>query len=148
MGPQRRPVLVPCDLARQAVSARLDDEGLTMAGSAVDDHLASCSSCRGYLVAATALRRRFSLREPRRPPSLVVEALVLAGPAPGSRPSLLRRRRIGRAGVARLRFVSTLVAVVAAAVAIPIGASAHARILPTGARTPCTAGLHRPPPRG
>ncbi len=48
---------VKCDRFREAASARLDDEPIGMASSALDHHLATCVDCARWLDDATRLTR-------------------------------------------------------------------------------------------
>jgi predicted anti-sigma-YlaC factor YlaD len=48
---------VRCDRFREAASARLDDEPIGMAASALDHHLATCVDCARWLDEATRLTR-------------------------------------------------------------------------------------------
>jgi predicted anti-sigma-YlaC factor YlaD len=92
---------VNCERYREAASARLDGEPLSLPAAALEDHLAACSDCAGWL--ATAERAGRALRiSGLTPPDLsaqILHRVVL----PASR--LAWRRRLLRAGLAALGFV-------------------------------------------
>jgi predicted anti-sigma-YlaC factor YlaD len=52
---------VRCDRIREAASARLDGEPLGMSAAVLDDHLASCPDCAGWVEDATRLTRQVRL---------------------------------------------------------------------------------------
>ncbi|BCO67852.1 hypothetical protein MINTM007_24630 [Mycobacterium intracellulare] len=60
-----------CDVAREALSARLDGERPQVLAQQVDAHLESCRSCRSWLIGAAAQTRRFASVAPGEGPDLV-----------------------------------------------------------------------------
>src|SRR2546430_13340362 len=49
-----------CDVAREALSARLDGERPQVLAQQIDAHLESCRSCRAWLIGAAVQNRRFA----------------------------------------------------------------------------------------
>ena len=41
-----------CERFREAASARMDGEGSPVPGAALDDHLAGCAACAGWVATA------------------------------------------------------------------------------------------------
>ncbi|OBG30623.1 RNA polymerase subunit sigma-70 [Mycobacterium sp. E3198] len=60
-----------CDVAREALSARLDGERPQVLAQQVDAHLESCRGCRTWLIGAAVQSRRLSAIEPGEGPDLV-----------------------------------------------------------------------------
>lgn len=60
-----------CDVAREALSARLDGERPQVLAQQVDAHLESCRGCRTWLIGAAAQTRRFASIAPGDGPDLV-----------------------------------------------------------------------------
>lgn len=60
-----------CDVAREALSARLDGERPQVLAQQVDAHLESCRSCRTWLIGAAVQSRRLSSIAPAEGPDLV-----------------------------------------------------------------------------
>jgi RNA polymerase sigma-70 factor, ECF subfamily len=60
-----------CDVAREALSARLDGERPQVLAQQVDAHLESCRSCRSWLIGAAVQTRRLASVEPCTGPDLV-----------------------------------------------------------------------------
>jgi RNA polymerase sigma-70 factor (ECF subfamily) len=60
-----------CNVAREALSARLDGERPQVLAQQVDAHLESCRSCRTWLIGAAVQSRRLSSIEPGEGPDLV-----------------------------------------------------------------------------
>ncbi|ORW28265.1 RNA polymerase subunit sigma-70 [Mycobacterium paraense] len=60
-----------CDVAREALSARLDGERPQVLAQQVDAHLESCRGCRTWLIGAAVQTRRLSSIEPGEGPDLV-----------------------------------------------------------------------------
>ncbi|MCV7092670.1 RNA polymerase sigma factor SigC [Mycobacterium interjectum] len=60
-----------CDVAREALSARLDGERPQVLAQQVDAHLESCRSCRTWLIGAAVQSRRLSSIEPGEGPDLL-----------------------------------------------------------------------------
>jgi RNA polymerase sigma-70 factor (ECF subfamily) len=59
-----------CDVAREALSARLDGERPQVLAQQVDAHLESCGRCRAWLIGAAVQTRRLASIEPGRGPDL------------------------------------------------------------------------------
>src|ERR1700756_4068353 len=60
-----------CDVAREALSARLDGERPEVLAQQVDAHLESCRGCRAWLIGAAVQTRRLATIEPGEGPDLV-----------------------------------------------------------------------------
>ncbi len=60
-----------CEVAREALSARLDGERPEVLAQQVDAHLESCGRCRTWLIGAAAQTRRLASIEPGHGPDLV-----------------------------------------------------------------------------
>lgn len=60
-----------CDVAREALSARLDGERPQVLAQQVDAHLESCRGCRTWLIGAAVQTRRLATIEPGEGPDLV-----------------------------------------------------------------------------
>ena len=60
-----------CDVAREALSARLDGERPEVLAQQVDAHLESCRGCRAWLIGAAVQTRRLATIEPGQGPDLV-----------------------------------------------------------------------------
>lgn len=97
-----------CDRFRLAASARLDGEPLGVAATSLDQHLATCTDCAGWLADATRLTRQARLSTLAVPDltGLILRDVVL----PTRR--VLRRRTLLRAAL-------LLVALVQLAIALP-----------------------------
>ena len=59
-----------CDVAREALSARLDGERPQVLAQQVDAHLESCGRCRAWLIGAAVQTRRLASIEPGQGPDL------------------------------------------------------------------------------
>jgi RNA polymerase sigma-70 factor, ECF subfamily len=68
-----------CDVAREALSARLDGERPQVLAQQVDAHLESCPSCRAWLIGAAVQTRRLASIEPGEGPDLVDKILASVG---------------------------------------------------------------------
>jgi RNA polymerase sigma-70 factor, ECF subfamily len=68
-----------CDVAREALSARLDGERPQVLAQQVDAHLESCRSCRAWLIGAAVQTRRLASFEPGQGPDLVEKILASVG---------------------------------------------------------------------
>src|ERR1700722_9003705 len=65
-----------CDVAREALSARLDDERPQVLAQQVDAHLESCRACRTWLIGAAVQTRRLASIEPGEGPDLVAKIMA------------------------------------------------------------------------
>ncbi|MBW0012942.1 MAG: DUF2275 domain-containing protein, partial [Mycobacterium sp.] len=68
-----------CDVAREALSARLDGERPEVAAQRVDAHLGSCRGCRAWLIGAAAQTRRLASIEAGQGPDLVDRIMSSVG---------------------------------------------------------------------
>ncbi len=75
----RNDAVMRCDVAREALSARLDGERPEVLAQQVDAHLESCRGCRAWLIAAAAQTRRLASIEPRQGPDLVDKIMASIG---------------------------------------------------------------------
>lgn len=116
---------VRCEVAREALSARLDGEPHPALAQQVDAHLGSCHGCRTWLIGAATQTRRL--------------ASVEAGPDPGLTDKILAAARPRRRGlVARWALIVVGAGQAAVAVAQIVGldfgmVSAHGHGAMTGA---------------
>ena len=67
-----------CDVAREALSARLDGERPQVLAQQVDAHLEACRSCRTWLIGAAVQTRRLASFGPGHAPDLVDKILASA----------------------------------------------------------------------
>lgn len=65
-----------CDVAREALSARLDGERPEVLAQQVDAHLETCRGCRTWLIGAAAQTRRLATIEPGDGPDLVAQIMA------------------------------------------------------------------------
>ncbi len=111
-----------CTDARTAISARLDGEDLLASTPepALEAHLRSCTECREFEAATTAMHRRLRLRPAERVPDL--SAAIVAAVDP-----LTDDGRIAglRAGLAVVAMVQILVALPALVLGDDAGLPAH-----------------------
>jgi RNA polymerase sigma-70 factor, ECF subfamily len=70
-----------CDVAREALSARLDGERPQVLARQLDAHLESCGRCREWLIGAAAQTRRLASIEPGRGPDLADKIMASLGAA-------------------------------------------------------------------
>lgn len=117
--------IVPtCDLVREALSARLDNEEGQLAQADVDRHLAGCPGCREFAAGALMLRDQTTSLE--QSPVPTPEGLLVAVAATRSTPSVLaaagaRVTRLRRLGGSRR--VPLALAAMALVVALPIASA-------------------------
>ncbi len=71
-----------CDVAREALSARLDGERPQVLARQVDAHLESCRGCRSWLIGAAVQTRRLASLEPGQGPDLVDKIMASIGREP------------------------------------------------------------------
>jgi predicted anti-sigma-YlaC factor YlaD len=114
--------IVPtCDLVREAVSARLDNEDAQLSAAEIEGHLVGCPACRLFAAGATTLRCQATRLEPSPVPT-PVDLLAAVAATPGTPSMLLATRAI----VTRLRCpvgsrrVPLALAAMALVVALPI----------------------------
>lgn len=73
-----------CEVAREALSARLDGERQQVPTHRVDAHLGSCRDCRAWLIGVAVQTRQLSSVEVAQAPDLVEKIMATAGVAPVS----------------------------------------------------------------
>lgn len=93
-----------CDVAREALSARLDGERPQVLAQQVDAHLESCRSCRSWLIGAAVQTRRLASVAPGEGPDLVAKIMASIGEQPSGHQVRMRwlrshYRRWGLIGV-------------------------------------------------
>jgi predicted anti-sigma-YlaC factor YlaD len=69
-----------CDLCREAVSARIDDEAPPASEAEVYAHLATCADCRGFVARTEALHRHLRVRPAEAVPDRSAELLAAVAP--------------------------------------------------------------------
>jgi RNA polymerase sigma-70 factor, ECF subfamily len=82
-----------CDVAREALSARLDGERPQVLAQQVDAHLESCRSCRAWLIGAAVQTRRLASIEPGQGPDLVEKIMASIGEEPTAHHRWMRALR-------------------------------------------------------
>ena len=139
-------VVVRCEDAQEAISARLDGERHPVPGAALEMHLGNCQACRDFEAEVLDLGRRAGLRSPRAVPEDLLAMLVpvLKPASPPHFPSLRPRRweqgyRPGRARKAQ--WAVAIVPAVLVSVALPLGLGSQPRLVPTRPPSSCTIGL-------
>ena len=65
-----------CEVAREALSARLDGEPQPVLAQQVDAHLQSCAGCRDWLIGAAVQTRRMAAVSARRGPDLADQIMA------------------------------------------------------------------------
>ncbi|MGH3637152.1 DUF2275 domain-containing protein [Mycobacterium sp.] len=70
-----------CEVAREALSARLDGEPQQVPTQRVDAHLESCHDCRAWLIGVAVQTRRLAAAEVGQGPDLVERIMAMAGVA-------------------------------------------------------------------
>jgi RNA polymerase sigma-70 factor, ECF subfamily len=91
-----------CDVAREALSARLDGERPQVLAQQVDAHLESCGRCRAWLIGAAVQTRRLASIEPGQGPDLaekIMASLSKGSTAPHHRWMRALRLRYRRWGL-------------------------------------------------
>lgn len=91
-------VLIGCQQAREALSARLDGEALPVDEDLLDGHLGECGACRGYQQDLEVLSRRLRVRPAVTVPDLT--ARILAATLHNSAVRSRRLRWVRTAGIA------------------------------------------------
>ncbi|SOJ55776.1 ECF RNA polymerase sigma factor SigC [Mycobacterium simulans] len=102
-----------CEVAREALSARLDGERPQVLAQQVDAHLESCRRCRTWLIGAAAQTRRFATVDAGQGPDLANRIMATAGIT--STPSY--RRWLRGLGAGRWRWCLIAVGVFQVAIA-------------------------------
>ncbi len=90
-----------CDVAREALSARLDGERPEVLAQQVDAHLETCRGCRTWLIGAAAQTRRLASIEPGDAPDLVAQIMASIDEDPTAHHGWMRavRARYARWGL-------------------------------------------------
>jgi RNA polymerase sigma-70 factor, ECF subfamily len=91
-----------CEVAREALSARLDGERPQVLAQQVDAHLESCARCRAWLIGAAVQTRRLASIEPGQGPDLadrIMASLSQGSSAPHHRWMRALRSRYRRWGL-------------------------------------------------
>lgn len=90
-----------CDVAREALSARLDGERTDVPVQQVDAHLETCRGCRTWLIGAATQTRRLASIEPGDGPDLVARIMASIDEDPAARHGWMRavRARYARWGL-------------------------------------------------
>jgi len=97
-----------CDRAREAISARIDGEDPGGRGAAIEAHLETCVSCRGWQQRAHTMTRRARLGGPFLDHDLSAQVLAAIPPEPAGRRraadhgSMVRRAGLAAVAVAQL----------------------------------------------
>jgi predicted anti-sigma-YlaC factor YlaD len=81
----RDDVEVDCDVAREALSARLDGERAHVPTRQVDAHLESCPECRAWLIGASEQARKLASLDVEPGPDLIEQIMATAGVHPVAR---------------------------------------------------------------
>ncbi|OBI48813.1 hypothetical protein A5707_17555 [Mycobacterium kyorinense] len=71
-----------CEVAREALSARLDGEPQQVPAQRVDAHLGSCPDCRAWLIGVAVQTRQLAALEPGHGPDMVEQIMAAVGVAP------------------------------------------------------------------
>jgi RNA polymerase sigma-70 factor (ECF subfamily) len=104
-----------CDVAREALSARLDGERPQVLVQLVDAHLESCGRCRAWLIGAAVQTRRLASIEPWQGPDLADK--IMASLSKGSTAPYHRWMRAARSRYRRWGLIAVGVLQVAIAAA-------------------------------
>ena len=135
---------VGCEEAREAISARIDEESPPIPGPVLEAHLNSCLSCRVFEARLATIGRQARLHAPKRAPDdLVAKLRPLLDPAPRAPWVLVHRWRPG-AGPSRLSGARWAAAALPAALAVGAlssGVGSQPHLVPTRPPSPCTIGL-------
>jgi predicted anti-sigma-YlaC factor YlaD len=100
-----------CDRAREAISARIDGEDPGVPGDAIEAHLETCASCRGWQQRAHTMTRRARLGGPFLDHDLSAQVLAAIPPASGRRDRAARARLARRAGLAAVAIAQLAITV-------------------------------------
>lgn len=71
-----------CEVAREALSARLDGEPQQVPAQRVDAHLGSCPDCRSWLIGVAVQTRQLASLEAGHGPDMVEQIMAAVGVAP------------------------------------------------------------------
>ncbi len=82
-----------CEVAREALSARLDGERAQVLAQQVDAHLESCGRCRTWLIGAATQTRRFASIQPGHGPDLADKIMATLNEGSTARQRWMRALR-------------------------------------------------------
>jgi predicted anti-sigma-YlaC factor YlaD len=114
-----------CDLAREALSTRLDGELGQLEDAALDHHLDTCAGCQQHARALAALHRSLRVREAEPVPDLTTRIMTMTA---DQLPSPNRRRSAAGGPVEWARYALFTVAFTQLVMALPMLAGEHSGI--------------------
>jgi predicted anti-sigma-YlaC factor YlaD len=91
-----------CDMAREAISTRIDGEDPGLPDDVLEAHLAGCAACRGWQRRAHAVTRRVRLGGPFLDRDLTAQVLAVLPPATAGRQRLAQRAGLIAVAAAQL----------------------------------------------
>jgi len=100
-----------CDLAREALSARLDGEMGQLEDGALDHHLETCAGCQRHARALAGLHRSLRVREAEPVPDLTTQIMAATAdqlPSPGRKTAPVEWARYGLFTVAFTQLLMAL----------------------------------------
>lgn len=106
-----------CDLAHEAISARLDGELPPLEDAALDSHLESCVGCQNHARALAGLHRSLRVRPAEPVPDLTTEIMALTA---SQLPAPAQRRNPGRGAIEWARYGLFTVAFTQLVMAVPL----------------------------
>lgn len=106
---------VRCEVAREALSARLDGERQHVPAGRVDAHLESCRDCRAWLIAAAEHARRLGSLDVGCGPDLAEQIMAVIGVEPVARHRRWRRWAVTHAARCALIAVGVVQCAIAGA---------------------------------
>lgn len=127
-----------CDVAREALSARIDGEREPVPAARVDEHLATCRECGAWYALADEQAHRLRIHDPRSGQDVSPNVLIDAGIEPVGRYRgwAFALRRYGA------RFALIAVGMIQIAVAAAQMGGANFGMLPMGGQPGVTNGAH------
>jgi anti-sigma factor RsiW len=145
---RRAGAIIPCPVAREALSALVDGEEPAITEASVTDHLGRCQACREFRASVVSITRRMRVRALAPVSSRATEILGLlgcAGQAPATRPHG-SRRWAGKPRFSWVRATQWAAGIAPLGFAVPalaLGMFAHIHIVPSHVLTPCTMSLRQ-----
>jgi predicted anti-sigma-YlaC factor YlaD len=138
--------IIPCTLAREAISALADGEDPPVAEDIAVAHIAKCGECATFRANVVSLTRQMRVRVHTPAPSREAKILAMLGCNDAAPPIYESRwRRWGdRRRLSWVRAAQWAAGLVPLGVAVPalaIGVFAHVHIVPSHVLTPCTVAL-------